>query len=56
VIHPEGNTDHADICSRYRSLLVDDATFASMTLENLLRSRALPAKTVAALRERYLAD
>jgi hypothetical protein len=56
VIHPEGNTDHADICSRYRSLLVDDATFASMTLENVLRSRALPAKTVAALRERYVAD
>jgi hypothetical protein len=56
VVYPEGNTDHADICSRYRSLLVDDSTFDSMTLEDLLRSRRLPAKTVTALRERYVAD
>ena len=38
VVHPEGNTDYADICERYRTVLVDDATFGSMTLEDLLRS------------------
>jgi hypothetical protein len=56
VVYPQGNTDQAEICSRYRSWLVDDSTFDSMTLEDLLRSRRLPAKTVTALRERYVAD
>ena len=36
VVHPAGNTDFADACSRYRSLLVDQSTFSSMTLEELL--------------------
>ena len=54
VVHAAGNVDYAALCERYRSFLVDDATFASMTIEDLLRSRALPAKTVSALRERYL--
>lgn len=35
------------------ALLVDQSTFSSMTLEALLGARALPAATVALLRERY---
>ena len=54
VVHAEGNQDHADACTRYRSLLVDDATFATATIEQLLDVDALPAS--AALRERYLPE
>jgi hypothetical protein len=54
VVHPEGNTDFADACSRYRALLVDQSTFASVTLEELLDANVLPAQTTAALRDRYL--
>jgi hypothetical protein len=54
VVHPRGNTDFADACERYRDLLVDDSTFDSATVEQLLDADALPAKTTAALRERYL--
>jgi hypothetical protein len=54
VVHPAGNVDYAEACARYRTLLADPSTFSSMTLEELLRGRALPAKTRAALRERYL--
>ena len=56
VVHPAGNTDYADACSRYRALLVDQSTFSSVTVENLLDARALPERTTAALRERYLPD
>ena len=54
VVHPAGNTDFADACSRYRALLVDQSTFSSMTLEELLDAGALPAPTAAALRDRYV--
>ncbi len=54
VVHPEGNTDYAEICERYRSLLTDDKTFDSVTLEHLLGTGALPARTTAALRNRYI--
>jgi hypothetical protein len=54
VVHPAGNADYAEACARYRALLDDPSTFSSMTLEKLLQGRALPAKTSAALRERYL--
>jgi hypothetical protein len=54
VIHPAGNTDYADACDRYRDLLVDDSTFSSMTVEELLDSEVLPAQSAAALRDRYL--
>jgi hypothetical protein len=54
VVHPAGNTDLAGACARYRTLLVDRSTFASVTLEELLAAGALPAATVAALRDRYL--
>jgi hypothetical protein len=54
VVHPAGNTDVAEACARYRSLLVDRSTFSSVTVEELLDSGALPTPTVAALRDRYL--
>jgi hypothetical protein len=54
VVHPAGNTDLAETTARYRDLLVDHATFASLTLEQLLDAEALPPATTAALRERYL--
>jgi hypothetical protein len=54
VVHPAGNTDFADACSRYRALLVDRSTFASATLEELLDANVLPAPTTTALRDRYL--
>ncbi len=52
IVHPAGNTDFADACSRYRALLVDQSTFSSMTLEELLDAGVLPPAT--ALRERYV--
>jgi hypothetical protein len=54
VVHPAGNTDYADACSRYRALLVDHSTFASVTVEELLDANVLPAHTAAALRKRYI--
>jgi hypothetical protein len=54
VVHPRGNTDFAEACEQYRDLLVDDSTFGSATVEQLLDADVLPAKTTAALRERYL--
>jgi hypothetical protein len=52
VVHPAGNSDFADACSRYQALLVDRLTFASAPAEELLDGDVLPAHT--ALRDRYL--
>jgi hypothetical protein len=54
VVHPAGNTDFADACGRYRALLVDQATFASVTVEELLDAGVLPTHTATALRKRYI--
>ena len=54
VVHPAGNLDVADGCARYRDLLVDQSTFSSVTLEELLGANALPGRTTAALSSRYL--
>jgi hypothetical protein len=54
VVHPAGNTDFAEACARYRTLLVDGSTFASVTVEELLDAGALPPPTVTALRARYI--
>ena len=54
VLHPAGNSDYAEGCERYRSLLANGSTFAAMTLEGLLDAGVIPARTSAALRERYL--
>jgi PD-(D/E)XK nuclease superfamily len=51
---PCRNLDIADGCARYRDLLVDQSTFSSMTLEELLDAKVLPGRTTAALRSRYL--
>ena len=52
VVYPAGNSDYADACGRYAQLLTDRSTFSSVTLEELLV--ALPPKTAAPLRERYV--
>ena len=54
VVHPAGNTDYADACSRYRALLVHQSTFSSVTIEELLEADALPSRSARALRKRYL--
>jgi hypothetical protein len=54
VVHPAGNSDFADACSRYRALLVDRSSFASTTVEGLLDADAIPARTTTAFRDRYL--
>jgi hypothetical protein len=56
VVHPAGNSDFAEACARYRNLLVDGSTLSSVTVEELIHSKVLPAKTAAALRDRYLLD
>jgi hypothetical protein len=56
VVHPAGNSDFADACARYADLLADRSTFSSVMIEELLDSRALPPRTVTALRERYILD
>jgi hypothetical protein len=54
VVHPTGNADVADLCSRYRNLLADESSFSSLTMEALLDVDVLPADMAAKLRERYL--
>jgi hypothetical protein len=54
VVYPAGNTDYADACARYRDLLVDQSTFSSLTVEELLDANVLPAQTATALRKRYI--
>jgi hypothetical protein len=54
VVHPAGNLVFAEACARYRDLLVDQSTFSSMTVEELLDADVLPPQTAAALRARYI--
>jgi hypothetical protein len=54
VAYPAGNTDFAAACARYRTLLVDQSTFSSITLEEVIDAGALPAPTLAALGDRYI--
>jgi hypothetical protein len=54
VVHPAGNDDVAAGLVRYRGMLADPATFATITLETLLDAGVLPPKTTDALRARYL--
>jgi hypothetical protein len=53
VVHPADNPDVVDLLTRYRGYLADDSTFATMTMGDLLASRALPVATTKALRDRY---
>jgi hypothetical protein len=54
VVHPAGNPAVVDACARYRELLVDRSTFATISLEELLAAGALAKQSTAALAERYL--
>jgi hypothetical protein len=54
VVHPAGNSDFVDACSRYGALLVDHSTFASVTIEELLAADVLPKGTATALSDRYV--
>jgi hypothetical protein len=56
VVHPAGNTDAVDACDRYRAKLVDDSSFATITLEDLLAANALAVPTSALLRDRYVGE
>jgi hypothetical protein len=56
VVHPAGNGDVVDACERYRGMLADDVTLATMTLEALLDSGTLPPSSTATLRDRYLRE
>lgn len=53
VVHPAGNVAMAEACRRYRDLLTDGTTFASVTLEDLLDAGALSTATARAVRTRY---
>jgi hypothetical protein len=54
VVYPAGNTDFADVCTRYAELLTEHSTFAATTIEDVLRPGTLPSKTRTALRQRYV--
>ncbi|MEM9464083.1 MAG: hypothetical protein AAGA90_01855 [Actinomycetota bacterium] len=54
VVHPQGNHDIAAASAQYRSLLADDASFGTSTIEDLLTAEVLPARTASAIRGRYL--
>lgn len=52
VVLPAENRDMADLCERYRELLADQSTFATLTIEQALGAGVLPAADT--LQERYL--
>jgi len=54
VVHPEANTDAAALSARYQAVLANPGTFASTTLEALLRARALPTAAADELEARYV--
>ncbi|MGZ4724655.1 MAG: PGN_0703 family putative restriction endonuclease [Ilumatobacteraceae bacterium] len=56
VVHPARNVDVVDVGDRYRAMLADGTSFATMTLEQLLDTDTLPEPVVDALRGRYLFD
>ena len=53
-MYPAGNDDVAEGLERYRGLLADQTSFATMTLEAMLDADALARATTSALLERYL--
>ena len=54
VVYPEGNVDLADAVARYRAHLALDATYAAITVEELLAAGALSVAATTAVRDRYL--
>ena len=56
VVQPAANPDMVGLSARYCELLDDPSTFAAMTIEDLLDAAVLPARTTAALRNRYMPE
>jgi hypothetical protein len=56
VVHPADSASVVDGCHRYRDLLADESTFATLTVEELLDSAVLAPKTLSALRARYVPE
>ena len=54
LVHPAANPDMVDLCDRYRRLLADPASFLPLTVQEVVRTTAIPAPSRTALRERYL--
>jgi hypothetical protein len=54
VVHPAGNKDFVDAVARYRTLLCDESTFSSVTVEELLDADGLPPRTARSVRNRYI--
>jgi hypothetical protein len=54
VVHPRRQRRPRRGVPPHRALLVDQSTFSSVTVEELLDAGALPRPTVAAFRDRYL--
>lgn len=54
VVYPDGNTDIAELCGRYRAMLADSSTFRALTLEEFVAADAFSAGAVSALRKRYI--
>jgi PD-(D/E)XK nuclease superfamily protein len=54
VVYPAANTDWADLVARYASVVADASSFASLTIEDVLRSGVLPRSSARALRDRYV--
>lgn len=54
VVHAAGNCDIVDACARYRSMLADESSFVTVTLEQLLDSGTLAKRVATALRDRYV--
>jgi hypothetical protein len=54
LVYPAANTDYAELAARYGSVVADPSSYASITIEELLGSGALPKSSVRALRDRYV--
>jgi hypothetical protein len=54
VLHPAESPDFVEATERYRGLLVDDSTYGTMTIEDLLDSGVFPQRSTSALRRRYI--
>jgi hypothetical protein len=55
VVHTAANPAVRDACARYQALVAEPSTFATLTIEDLLATGALPGSTTVAIRERYAA-
>jgi hypothetical protein len=54
VVYPAANADAARLVEGYQRLLSDTKSFSAITLEEIVRSGALPRRAASAVRQRYL--